>query len=490
MTRQDIRGSRRGIALLLLCLFALLSTLFLARATATAERSPLVRGAHHLAGPAAQGNNTSFLYLPLVTRCYDGTVPPFGINMYGAVDDAAGLQKMEDLHLSWVTTIVRWSDIEPNQPTGGTHTYDWSTYDARFTNAVTAGLAPIALIGWNPSWAATYPGGPVRDINDLKAFLGALVERYDGDGVADAPGSVRVRHWMLYPEPDNGEEAYAPAEQGGKGIWGHIGDQYAQMLCTVRQVMKAADSEAQTMIGALSYDWFEEDGGPFVRDFLPDVLAAGGGACIDLFAFHYYPIRAFEWPTVREKTAELRGILDAHGLSSVEMIVPEMGYWSDPVAGSSEEKQARRLVKMFVRGMSVDLRIMTWYAVFDDGTGTEAHGLLNSDYTPKPAYTAYQILVSELTGAHYKRRLSTGYPEVEGYVFSHECVTKEKNVLWVEGTGVTRDLSFPVSVLRVVQKDGGESIIYDGGAGDLDNAADGKVTIRITESPIYVEEYP
>ncbi len=140
--------------------------------------------------------------------------------------------------------------------------------------------------------------------------------------------------------------------------------------------------------------------------------------------------------------------------------------------------------------MSVDLNIMTWYAVFDHGTGTEAHGLLNPDHTPKPAYTAYQALVSELTGAHYKRRLSTSYPEVEGYVFSHECGTGEKTVLWVEGAGVTRDLSFPVSVLRAVQKDGGESIIYDGGAGDLDGIADGRVTIRITESPIYVEEYP
>jgi len=37
---------------------------------------------------------------------------------------------------------------------------------------------------------------------------------------------------------------------------------------------------------------------------------------------------------------------------------------------------------------------------------------------------------------------------------------------------------------------GEEWIIYDGGAGDLDGMADGRVTIRITWSPIYVEEYP
>lgn len=484
MTRQDIRGSRRGIALLLLCSFVLLSTLFLARATATAERSPLVRGAHHLAGPAAQGNNT-FVYLPLVTRCYDGTVPPFGVDMYGSINDAAGLQEMGDLHLGWVATQVWWSDIEPNPPTGGTHTYDWSTYDTKFTNAVAAGLTPISLVGWNPSWAATYPGGPVTDINDLKAFLGALVERYDGDGVADAPGSVQVQYWMLYPEPDNGQEVYAQPEHGGKGLWGHNGSGYAQMLAQVQPVMKAADPGAKLINGGLAYDWFEEQGGPFVRSFLPDVLMAGGGEYLDMVAVHYYPIA---WGSISEKMQDVKSILNSYGYGNLPMICPEMGYWSDPP--SSEDEQARRLVKMFVRGMSVDLNIMTWYAVFDHGSGTEAHGLLNPDHTPKPAYTAYQVLVSELTGAPYKRKLSTGYPEVEGYVFSHECGTGEKTVLWVEGTGVTRNLSFSVSVLRVVQKDGGESIIYDGGTGDLDGRADGKVTIRITGSPVYVEEYP
>lgn len=492
MSRQDICGSRRGIGLLLPCLFALLSTVLLARATATAKWSSLERGARYLTAPAAQGNNTFSLaasdpvtvYLPLVTRCYDAIIPPFGINMYGAIDDAAGRQEMEDAELSWVTTGVWWSDIEPDPPTEGTHTYDWSIYDAKFANAVAAGLRPIALVGWNPSWAAIYPGGPVTDTDDLKAFLGTLVERYDGDGVADAPGSVHVQHWMLYPEPDNGSEEYA---QQGKGYWGHNGAGFAQMLAEVQPVMKAADPDAKIMIGGLAYDWFEDQGGPFVRSFLPDVLEAGGGEYLDMVAIHYYPIL---WGTISAKMQDVKSILNSYGYGDLSMICPEMGYWSDPAAGSSEEEQARRLVKMFVRGMSVDLNIMTWYAVFDYGDGTEAHGLLNPDHTPKPAYTAYAVLVSELTGARYSHR---EYPEVEGYVFSTQCGTREKGVLWtnpVEGGEVTRDLSFPVSALRVVEKEGEESIIYDGGPGDLDDTPDGRVTIRITGSPVYVEEYP
>jgi hypothetical protein len=292
---------------------------------------------------------------------------------------------------------------------------------------------------------------------------------------------------MLYPEPDNGSEVYA---QHGKGYWGHNGAGFAQMLAQVQPVMKAADPEAKVMIGGLAYDYFEDQGGPFVRSFLPDVLEAGGGEYLDMVAIHYYPIF---WGTISAKMQEVKNILDSYGYGDLPMICPEMGYWSDPDAGSSEEEQARRLVKMFVRGMSVDLGVMTWFAVFDRGEGTESHGLLNPDHTPKPAYTAYKVLVSELTGACYERGLSTDYPEVEGYVFSLRCGTREKSVLWTnpgEGGEVARDLPFPVSALRVVQKEGEESIIYDGGPGDLDGIADGKVTIRITGSPIYVEEYP
>ena len=68
--------------------------------------------------------------------------------------------------------------------------------------------------------------------------------------------------------------------------------------------------------------------------------------------------------------------------------------------------------------------------------------------------------------------------------------TREKAVLWTNGEGVTRDLSFSVSALRVVAKEGVQSIIYDGEAGDLDGTANGRVKIRITGSPVYVEQYP
>ena len=48
-------------------------------------------------------------------------------------------------------------------------------------------------------------------------------------------------------------------------------------------------------MGGIAYDYFREDYGPFVREFLDNVLAAGGGQCMDYMVFHYYPPFEFRW---------------------------------------------------------------------------------------------------------------------------------------------------------------------------------------------------
>ena len=134
--------------------------------------------------------------------------------------------------------------------------------------------------------------------------------------------------------------------------------------------MRGADPKARVFIGGLAYDWFEEDGGPFVRSFLPDTLDAlnamgGAETYIDGVTFHFYPISSQKWPTIAAKAAELRGVMNAHGAVSLPLITPEMGYWSSPTFDSSEAAQAQRLVQMYVRGLSAEIELMSWYKVFD-----------------------------------------------------------------------------------------------------------------------------
>jgi hypothetical protein len=431
---------------------------------------------------------TRTVYLPLVGRAYiPNYISPFGIVMYGNVNDAAGLQRMKDAGSKWVTTALNWAAIEQSQGS-----YDWSSFDSKVQNTQAAGMDVFVLFKRNPSWAALLPGGPVTSTQDLVNFVTLMAERYDCDGVSDALGSPCVHYWSFYGEPDNGDLERA---QAGKGYWGHNGAGYAAMLSQISPAIHGANPQAKVLIGGLAYDWFEEEGGPFVRSFLTDTLAAlntypgGASAYIDAVAFHSYPISIARWPTIREKTLEVRGIMERHGVGDLPLICPETGYWSAEEGGSSEVIQAYHLVRLYVRGLSVGLEHMSWLAVFDarpEYGFTGEWGLFPYQDLehPKLSYYAYQNLTQELTWARYLRSVQAA--GAEGYVFLMPD-GREKSVLWATTASTT--VSFSHSCLRLVDAIGNVyDPIYDGNAiWDLDGPGNGQITLRIyQDAPVYV----
>jgi hypothetical protein len=351
----------------------------------------------------------------------------------------------------------------------------------------------FTLISGNPAWAAQYIGGPVNNPQDLVDFIAALAERYDGDGNQDADGRPIIEYFSLYGEPDN---SWAGLATTGKGYWGNDPAGYADLLRQVSLAVHAANPNARVLIGGVAYDWFTTDNppGPFVQSFLADVLTTlntyPGGVTnyLDAIAIHYYPISLARWPTIREKVAEIQSILNAHGAGSLPLLVPEMGYWTDPSAGSSETMQARTLVQMFIRGLSMGIDQLSWYAVFDVApTGSETVGLFrNGDLSqPRPSYTAYATMANELFQYSFVRNFTA--PGAEGYVF--ERGGREKTVAWARTNPVT--VAFALACVRQVDLLGGVQLISDGGPGDGDGAANGQVRVSLAVNhPVYVGACP
>jgi hypothetical protein len=437
---------------------------------------------------------TPVLYVPAFFR--PNYVNPFGVVMYEGANDANGLTKMAQAGAHWATVPLYWKFTEPTAPVNGQHTYQWHVFDASALNAKNAGVSLMAMFTSNPGWAAQYPGGPVTNTTHLVSFVTAMAERYDGDGNADAPGQPIVNYWMFYGEPDN-HEPWRSTQQG-KGVWGNNPQGYAAMLAQVASAIHAANPNAKVSIGGIAYDWFTTDPtpGPFVRSFLGNVLQhlntypGGVTRYLDAVAFHYYPISTARWPSFREKALEIKGIMNQHGAGGLELLVPEMGFWSaGGQYGSSEARQAQVLVQMYVKGLSVGVHQMAWYRVFDYGEGTETTGLFRNQnlLEPKPAYTAYDVLTTELANALYLGPLTvTG---VEGYVFSVPPGASTKTVLWATGL-VPRNVTFNHTCARRVDYLGNAIIVHDGQAGDVDGA-NGRVTLSVpVNSPIYVGACP
>ncbi len=426
------------------------------------------------------------LYLPMVNKYFmPGYVYPFSIVLYGDVDDNAGLAKMQQAGSGWVTTMVFWSDIEPNEPVSGTHTYDWTKYDTKFSNAKAAGMQVYVLFGGNPSWAAPSAWGvlPPSRLPDLANVVAATVERYDGDGFQDAPGGLVVNNWSFYAEED--------AQQ----YWGHQGVEFAQMMAAVSPVVHNANPNARVLIGGIGYDWFTDDEfhnppGPFVRRFITDTLGTlntnygGARQYIDAFDFHFYLVTVERFPTIREKALEIRQIMSNHGVGDLPLLVSEMGYWSD-AWGSTQTRQAQYLVHFYVRGLSVGLEQLSWWTVFDAGRPEWTDGLFEGQdlSKPKQSYFAYQTLTRELGYARFTSVLNAA--GAEGYLFMMADGT-QKTVVWGISPSPTQ-VSFAQTCVRRVEMLGSSSQIVDGGAGDLDGVANGQVRLEVyQDQPIYV----
>lgn len=456
------------------------------------------------AGPTApqtaqQGN---VLYLPatLSERSVDGANGSiFGIQMYNDTrPDSKYYSGLMESGATWLRVAIHWGLVEPNNVP--VSEFGWIYADRVFAAAApgAGGLRVIGTIETAPAWAVedpSKPDGPIKAANlpDFVEFVGAIVERYDGDGLEDALGSPVVNYWEFYNEPDRRLNVT-------DGRWGLHATEYAQMLAAVYPVVKSHNPNAQVVFGGLAYDWFVEDNGPFIRTFLDDVLAAGGGNYFDVFNFHGYPSFAYKWvpggaadggPGLLEKAQYLHEKLLSYGLDK-PFFVTEAGWHSNspPNAPGSEEIQARYVTQLFVQSLAGDIDVMIWWMLYDPGGGWD-NGLMTLDDPPRPklSFTAYQTIVNQLTGREFVRVLSdaeTGSTALEAYEFNDPVNGTTLYVAWLNpvDTTATTTLALPAEEARTITLYGVSGATVTDAA---DGSDDGLVHVSVSGQPGYIE---
>src|SRR5207245_5178066 len=330
-----------------------------------------------------------------------------------------------------------------------------------------------------PSWACVRDNGPLNDNMgpDVAEFMGALVARY-----SQAP--YNVHYWELWNEPD---AAGGPNNQWG---WGMHPDKYAQMLAAVYPAMKAADPNVVVMSGGLAFDnWFTQ-GGPFNPDFLPDLLTDGGAQHIDALAFHYYKNNANGWTNIALKAAQIRGVMNQHGVY-LPLVCTESGLTSSTNFSSSEAIQARYLPQMFVYSASAGVQSTVWYLNRDFTAqlpGWEVFsmsGLTHQDNTSKPAFTAMQVFSDEVGSGAFMRQLGasdgvTG--TLEGYRFRRPVTVGQVSVVWNNGTGQVT-LTVPQADAQYFSR----AVSLSGQVVPTSPGPNGSVLVSVGPDPVYLE---
>jgi hypothetical protein len=387
-------------------------------------------------------SNKSSIYLPYIPN-QASPLPFIGLESY-KLSYLSMVDKVNAARGAWVRIdTISWEKIEPEQPlTTTVPHYLWDTVDEEAI-ALTAGrnLKVIATIKYTPSWAQQVPGsvcGPIAPdrLDEFARFLDALVRRYS------AP-PYYVKYWQLGNEPD---VAVSTALKN-YGCWGDPadleyfgGDDYATMLKVAYPAIKAADPQAQVLIGGLLLDCDPTANSNCITGkFFDGILANGGADYFDIVAYHAYPffhipinpvytnrIHDLDHPnwTHREgrgiilgKADFLRERMAAYAvdkpliMTETALVCPGWGNGCCNSGQSQEacekkpapvdefyEKQADFVVSVYTRNAANDLLGTVWYTLEDPGW--RAAGL-HDKKIPTQGYYALEAMGNLLYPTQY-----------------------------------------------------------------------------------------
>ena len=432
---------------------------------------------------STQAQTDNNVYLPLIFKGRATPTPTYGTSTFGMeitsfsrVNDAANANN------HWVRyNALKWSDVQPNNAN------EWYWDPALGQNLKAAsdlGMEVILIIRNTPSWAQKYAGwycGPMAEgyIDEFANFMYQAVKEYSQYG---------VKYFELWNEPDTARVDDLFTTNPYYGCWGETGDAavgagqyYGQVLKAIYPQVKAANPNAQLVIGGLlmpcypktySEGWLTDycKSTKFV-DGIMSVQANSTSSIFDYASFHGYtnydPVLSSiqhekpnkyndsdnYWPwwndqggLVEGKLSYLRNAMTIRGINK-PILLTEGGFLDINGLASDidafEAKKANYLVWLYARNIARDIKGTIWY---NGGWG-------NSDLWGRPAYDAFQLAASKLDGAIYQKDLSLG-AGIRGFEF----LTKSGRI-WVVFTvdDTWKEFTKPASDASVYDLFGGSN---------------------------------
>jgi hypothetical protein len=360
-------------------------------------------------------------------------------------------------------TAVTWAAVEPVQGERNWNALKSLDEELRITSK--SGMQAILSVRVTPVWAQQLEGytcGPIKadKLSAFANFVHDLVTRY-----SVAP--YNVKYWEIWNEADIDPSLVPP--DSPFGCWGdqseetYGGGYYAEMLKMVYPQIKAADPQAQVLLGGLALDCDPRPGagcdllGKSNRPsrFLEGILNNGGGAYFDGVSFHTYdyyygklgrygdPGWQSAWnttgPLLVAKTQFIKELLNQYGVPDKFLLDTELAVLCDSCSNDPvyETTKANYLVQAYVAAIAQGLGANLWYNLF----GWRNSGLINPDLSPRPAYVSFQFSRTELIDVVFVQEI-TEFTGVKVYEFN--CGDRRIWVLWsLDGDPSVISLSSP-----------------------------------------------
>jgi len=263
------------------------------------------------------------------------------------------------LGMRWVRLDFDWFRIEPQR--GEFH---WDDLDRVVSRTAARGASMLATLAYTPAWASLNPGNPqISDPPDVTVwtdFVRAAIERYRHE----------VKHWQFWNEPNVSQ------------FWTGSRQQYrTQILEPGAGVAREIDPGLQVVAPGLANlrDW---------RDWFREAMNARDA--IDVVDHHdYQRAGADVLPDLeRDRPAQpsLRTLIQQLGVQDKPFWLTETGIRSD----QADQRQYYADVVAAIAERTWVSRVFFFHYWDGPGQGNGGLGIVNEDFSPKPAYLFLQ----------------------------------------------------------------------------------------------------
>ncbi len=405
----------------------------------------------------AQTTDTFLQNLPVILNNAPYIETIFGIHLK-EITPEQGLNQVDNAGALYLRRNMIWRRVETTE--GARHWDQVLGLENELITASDRGLRTILIVHGTPPWAQSLPGiscGPIKadKIEAFAQFMHDAVARYSGP-------PYNVKYWEIWNEPDA-----SPAlvnDNSDFGCWGdpsdpyYGGGYYADMLKAVYPQIKAADPDAQVIVGGLLMGCDPNIVPPpasncAMSNFLEGILNNGGGPFFDGISFHAYD---FGWPglgaglyanthwnTAYNTTGPvalvkgqfLRDVLAQYGVTNKSLTNTETGIICDDCINDPnfELTKAYYVAQSYASAINEGLFANIWYSAL----GWRNSGLLETNLNPRPAYHAYVAaanLIGNSTGLGPVTSADvTNASRVFGYKL--QLVDREIWVIWSKDGG-------------------------------------------------------
>ena len=326
------------------------------------EREPDPGGLAHYGGRMNGGLSEAALREELLRSGEYATRNPasglpgrLGLNVHIPSDEIVD-DVSSGLGMRWARVDFDWFRIEPERGA-----FRWEPWDRLVDRFTLRGTRLLATLSYTPSWASSNPGSPrIGDPPAQTTFwtdiVGQAVERFRD----------RIRHWQFWNEPNITD------------FWNGTRVAYrTQILEPAVALARSLDADLQVVGPGLANlrDW---------RDWLREVLR--DPAIVDVVSHHNYGRTGAEAITDLER--------DRPGQPSFRTLMRELGvdgkpFWLTETGLRSSQGDQRRYYQDVVSTLeqrSWVHRVFFFHYWDGPGQGNGGFGIVNEDFSPKPAY--------------------------------------------------------------------------------------------------------